>query len=267
MGAAATRVTTKSRRVTWAACSKALATASREPASHTKAMLSGTSSHTAGAPRRVAAVAPATAGTGSYSTTTWAAPSTASSAVSATTSAMGSPTCRARSHRESGTRRLEGRRAVALLSRAVGGQVAQTVRGQIGTSEHGDHARCFEGGGGVDPSDARVRVRGPHHHRVGLAGQAHVVTVSPEALHEMRILHAAHRLPHRELLDGDGLAHDSPRAERSFSRRSWLSDHGRPPITPPSTTRAWPLTKVDSSLASHRAARAMSSGTPGLLIG
>ncbi len=51
-GAAATRVTTKSSRVTCAACARARATASRSPASHTKATLSGASSHTAGAPGR-----------------------------------------------------------------------------------------------------------------------------------------------------------------------------------------------------------------------
>ncbi len=65
MGSAATRVTTKSRRVTCAAPAKPRATASREPASQTKATLPGASSHTAGAPAAVAPAAPMAAGSGS----------------------------------------------------------------------------------------------------------------------------------------------------------------------------------------------------------
>jgi hypothetical protein len=65
IGAAATRVTTKSRRVTWAASAKARVTASREPASQTKATLSGASSQTAAARPLVARAAPLTAGSGS----------------------------------------------------------------------------------------------------------------------------------------------------------------------------------------------------------
>ena len=41
-----------------------------------------------------------------------------------------------------------------------------------------------------------------HHHRVGLAGQAHVVGVMPFAAQEDRVLGARHRLADRELLLG-----------------------------------------------------------------
>src|SRR5262245_23325448 len=59
----------------------------------------------------------------------------------------------------------------------------------------------------------------------------------------------------------------NPSAWRSAARRNCDSDHERPPVKPPSTTRAWPLTKVASSLASHSTACAMSSGSPERLIG
>src|SRR5207245_3803650 len=49
-----------------------------------------------------------------------------------------------------------------------------------------------------------------------------------------------------------------PNATCSIARRCSTSDQSRPPIKPPSTTKAWPLTKLDSSLASQSPACAMS---------
>jgi len=48
----------------------------------------------------------------------------------------------------------------------------------------------------------------------------------------------------------------------------WLcSDQRRPAVIPPPTTRAWPVTKLDSLLASQSAAFAISAGNPDLPIG
>src|SRR5438876_12380880 len=47
-----------------------------------------------------------------------------------------------------------------------------------------------------------------------------------------------------------------------FSSRSSLCDHLIPAVKPPSTTRACPVTKLDSLLASQSAAFAISAGSP-----
>ena len=52
-----------------------------------------------------------------------------------------------------------------------------------------------------------------------------------------------------------------------FSSRSSLCDHLIPAVKPPSTTRACPVTKLDSLLASQSAAFAISAGSPALPIG
>src|SRR5260370_36251314 len=46
---------------------------------------------------------------------------------------------------------------------------------------------------------------------------------------------------------------------------SWiLCDQGRPRVLPPSITRAWPVTQLDSLLASQSVALAISAGSPAL---
>src|ERR1700730_7148811 len=61
------------------------------------------------------------------------------------------------------------------------------------------------------------------------------------------------------------------KAARKCSLRvsSWsrLCDHRIPAVKPPSTTRACPVTKFDSLLASQRAAFAISAGSPALPSG
>jgi cytosine/adenosine deaminase-related metal-dependent hydrolase len=93
------------------------------------------------------------------------------------------------------------------------------------------------------------------------------------------VVHATVRLggPRRRR----ALAADVPRLELSAAQRgratpsssriaaplAWLICQGRPAVRPPSTTSAWPVTNVESSLASQRAAWAMSSGRPERPIG
>jgi hypothetical protein len=71
---------------------------------------------------------------------------------------------------------------------------AQPVREAVRAREHGEHARHRLGARGVDAADARMRVRGAHHHRMGLAIENEIVAEPPLAGGEPRVLLADDRL-------------------------------------------------------------------------
>jgi hypothetical protein len=118
-------------------------------------------------------------------------------------------------------RRGERRRAIATLASGVGGQVTQTVGGDVGSGEHGEHAGGPRRGRDIHRPDARVGVRRAHDDGVGLPRQAHVVRVAAEALEEAGILQAAHRLSDGELLGDQQLTHDGARVYARLKRAAW----------------------------------------------
>jgi hypothetical protein len=81
----------------------------------------------------------------------------------------------------------------------------------------------------------------PHHHRIGLAGQIHVVGIPAPALHQHGVLGAGHRLANGEFLhrpgigifkdihgvwleSGDGaLMREAPFAAHKQDREIWLA--------------------------------------------
>ncbi len=90
----------------------------------------------------------------------------------------------------------------------------ETVRPYVGAGEHAEYARHCSGLRGVDPDDARMRMRGAHHRRVGLAVHREIVGEPPLAGQQALVLLAAQRLAdgleRSPLGDGNAFAHGAP---------------------------------------------------------
>ncbi len=67
----------------------------------------------------------------------------------------------------------------------------------VDAGEHAEHARHRLGLRGVNPKDARVRVRGAQHYRIGLALEAEIVAEKAVAGYEPLVLLASDRLADR----------------------------------------------------------------------
>jgi hypothetical protein len=71
---------------------------------------------------------------------------------------------------------------------------AQAFGEAIGAGEDAKHAGQRFGARGVDGADARMRVRGAHHHRIGLAVETEIVAEAAAAGGEAGVLLAHDRL-------------------------------------------------------------------------
>src|SRR5262249_61756297 len=71
---------------------------------------------------------------------------------------------------------------------------SESVGEAVGAGEDAEHARHGLGARRVDAEDARVRMRGAQHHRVGLAVDAEIVAEAAAAGGEPRVLFAHDRL-------------------------------------------------------------------------
>ena len=112
--------------------------------------------------------------------------------------------------------RLQHRRAVAVVHDLACRQWTDAAGGQIGRGIDREHPRHRARGGRVDAADDPMRVMAAHHHRIGLARQAHVVGIMPLAAQQHRVFRARHRLADREPVVGpqdariDIVVHSSP---------------------------------------------------------
>ncbi len=88
--------------------------------------------------------------------------------------------------------------AAAVLGHEQRRQAAESVGGDVGTGQHGEHAGATLRARAVDAADPRVRVRRQDDRRVGLARQRDVVDVAPAPRHEAPVFHAPHGLPDAE---------------------------------------------------------------------
>ena len=95
--------------------------------------------------------------------------------------------------RERETRRLRHRRAVARAHRPQRPHRRHAVRGHVGAGEHRDHAGRCHRRRGVDPANARVRVRRAHQHAGERAGKLDVGDEAPAPEQETAILDPAQR--------------------------------------------------------------------------
>jgi hypothetical protein len=95
--------------------------------------------------------------------------------------------------REHGVRRRLVRLAVLALDHPAADQAADLVARRVLAGEHGDHAGCGLGRGGVDLPDLGVGVRRAHEHGIGLAGAVDVVDIHALAGDETEILAPADR--------------------------------------------------------------------------
>ena len=95
--------------------------------------------------------------------------------------------------RERKTRRLRHRRAVARAHRPQRPHRRHAVRGHVGAGEHRDHAGQCHRRRGVDPANARMRVRRAHQHAGERAGKLDVGDEAPAPEQETAILDAAQR--------------------------------------------------------------------------
>jgi hypothetical protein len=96
--------------------------------------------------------------------------------------------------------RLVHRRAVAVLERDIALERAVAGGREVLAGEHAEHAGQRPRGGRVDAADDAVGVAAAHHHGIGLPGNVEVVGIAAVALHQARVLGAAHRLPDGEFL-------------------------------------------------------------------
>ena len=95
--------------------------------------------------------------------------------------------------REREARRLRHRRAVARAHRPQRPHRRHAVRGHVGAGEHRDHAGQCLRRRGVDPANARVRVRRAHQHAGERAGKLDVGDEAPAPEQETAILDPAQR--------------------------------------------------------------------------
>ena len=140
------------------------------------------SSQSRGASAAAAATVSVTAGSGSKSTRTRSAASFATLTLSAITMATASPAKRALSWGSTRCGREELVRRVGLAERDIWWSDErpmwdrlEAVGERVGACEHGDDPGQRHGGGGVDGSNARMRMRRAHHDRIGLAGKVEIV--------------------------------------------------------------------------------------------
>src|SRR6185369_17541895 len=70
----------------------------------------------------------------------------------------------------------------------------EAVGERVGACEHGDDPGQRQGGGGVDGSDARMRMWRAHHDRIGLADKVEIVAEPALPGHQRRIFLADDRL-------------------------------------------------------------------------
>jgi len=80
------------------------------------------------------------------------------------------------------------------LGQRIVGDGGKPVGEAVGASEDAEHPRHCRGPPRVDAEDARVRMRGAQHHRIGLALDAEIVAEAAAAGGEPRVLLAHDRL-------------------------------------------------------------------------
>jgi hypothetical protein len=103
-------------------------------------------------------------------------------------------------HRQRLAQRLLHGRAVAVVERHDAFERAVAL--EIGGGIDAEHARHLFRSLSVDRPDDAVGVLAPHHHRIGLAGQADVVGIMSPAAQQHGVFFAWHRLSHGKFLDG-----------------------------------------------------------------
>ena len=96
--------------------------------------------------------------------------------------------------------RLAHRRAVAVVERHDAFERAVAL--EFGAAVDAEHARHLARGVRVDRADGAVGDGAAHHDRIGLTGQADVVSIMSEAPQQHRVFDPGHRLPDGEFLDG-----------------------------------------------------------------
>ena len=102
-------------------------------------------------------------------------------------------------------RRLVHRRAVAVLQRGEAFQRAVAGCAEVCAGIDREHPGHCQRRRGVDALDHPVGMARPHHRRIGLTGQVHIVGIAAAALHQHRVLGARDRLADSEFLHGPGI--------------------------------------------------------------